>query len=442
MLPLACVALTASCMQDEEGSCGDSGNVSVQLHMTADYHGDLNASRAMEADPNAVAGEFMNELCVFVVNASDNKIEWRSDAGLLDSDADAQEGNLTDYTFRPIELTTGAKKIYAFANWKNAGSDAWTAVVNKAVGETLTADELAAITIDDPAANVDIANKKFIPMSAEMDAEVRSSTGLLSIGLDRLVSKVRITVTPTDIEEKVRVKSLTFSGTADKVALLPGRAVTGVTAKSYEVLKEADVTGGSLTVPDFYVNETNGSNPFVITMTTDQYSGMTYAASTQRTEIPRNSIYPLTLTLSKYTLDLDMQAWFGPIGSYPIEYLISADGSYVIKMFEMTNKFTIKPTGLNSSAITGVTWEWGLPTDKSITLDVSDDNTLTGNFSAVAGYEYPLTLNAKWKDNGKNYDRTYNIIIKVTDDLPTIKSVSSRAAETVNPEIVNLFIKK
>ncbi len=442
LLPLACVAFTASCMQDEEGGCGDGGNASVQIHVTADVLGDLNASRAMAGDANAVEGEFMNELCVFVVDASTNVIEWKGNPALADN-KEAQKGNLTDYTFRPIELTQGSKKIYAFANWSKAGSTEWTAVINKKEKDTLTDTDLA-ITIDDPAAKVDFAKGSYIPMSAVMDATVTANTGLLSIGLDRLVSKVSMTVKPTDITD-VTVKTITFSGIADKVALLSGGTVTGASTRDTTVTVNRKVTGGSLTVPDFYINETKGSAPFGITMTTDQYSGMTYAASTARTEIPRNSIYPLTLTFSEYTLDLEMRAEVSVLGVYPLGYTISADNKYIIEMAEETSKFTIKPTGLNKSSVTNVTWTWNWDKDDFDEWTVSDtDKTLTGAFSAVKGQEIPLTLNAKWTtDNGKVYDRTYTLLIKVTKTWEDILyDLSSRAASTVNPEIVNLFIKK
>ena len=52
-------------------------------------------------------------------------------------------------------------------------------------------------------------------------------------------------------------------------------------------------------------------------LTTNEHSGTTYEAVTSRNELPRNSIFPLTLLLNQYGLELTAQCWVSPIGHVP-----------------------------------------------------------------------------------------------------------------------------
>lgn len=68
---------------------------------------------------------------------------------------------------------------------------------------------------DNPASKLDFVTY-FIPMSAKEDVTVTSDTRKVSIGLDRLVSKIRMSITgKTD----TKVTALSFGGYADKITL-------------------------------------------------------------------------------------------------------------------------------------------------------------------------------------------------------------------------------
>ncbi len=445
LLAAACLVVPSACMSDDDAIC-PSSPATVQFHVSAASPGDLNATRA-GGDPNAVSGEFMSQLCVLVVG-TDNKVVWASGTDCLAADADAATGNLTDKTFQPITLAAGTYTVYAFANWTTAANKALDAIVALTAGDVLTADDLAAVVIDNPAARVDPANGKYIPMSAKETVTVTSTTGLISVGLDRLVGKVRVTLQSNDAAA-VKVTGFNLTGFADKVSLFADDAAPeGVTYTTAYTLPDVTLAqSGAHTYADLYVNESQGTTPFGVSLTTDQYGGVHYESQTVRTTLPRNSVYPLTLTLNKYKLDLDVRAWMAFIGDTPLEYVVNDDGSYTIDLFEMTNSFTLTPVGLGNITPTAIEWAWDLSpaAGESITLtEAPDTHVLTGNFSAVAGKTYEIALNVKWTDVTQ-HERTYTIYLNVTDEFPSLSTAAANRATAGSPlpsETLPLFIQR
>lgn len=189
---------------------------------------------------------------------------------------------------------------------------------------------------DNPASKLDFVTY-FIPMSAKEDVTVTSDTRKVSIGLDRLVSKIRMSITgKTD----TKVTALSFGGYADKITLFSDKTLEGETYTTTKTITvpgdgtlKADGTGttGTLVIPDFYVNSSPADHKFNVSVTTDEMNGITYEATTSRDELPRNSIFPLTLQLNDYGLDLAAQCWVSPIGSLPVEVQITGfDNTYQI----------------------------------------------------------------------------------------------------------------
>lgn len=131
-------------------------------------------------DPNALEHEFINELCVFVVD-DQGTIEQKlvtTDGSATPSDDALKTGDAYEWRSDEFVLPAGKKTIYAFANWSTVteGQDNgdWKAIINKSVGGTLKDTDLE-ITIEDPAGKVDLrseTDRKFIPMSVKQEVNV------------------------------------------------------------------------------------------------------------------------------------------------------------------------------------------------------------------------------------------------------------------------------
>ncbi len=420
-----------------------NGPLPVRLHVSADLLGDLNASRA--TDPYAEEGEFMNTLCVFVVN-SDNVIEAKfGPETILEGYEDAKTGDLTDWTSDELTLTTGEKTVYAFANWDNTRSEEWATLIAKEVGDDITDEDLNFV-VGDPASKVDIENGSYIPMSGKETAtigeDLNYSNQLISVGLDRLVGKVTIAVQGESGEDAraVTIESLSFTGWADNVPMMSddGTEYDIAYDKGYSAEPGAEVgVGSTVQLASFYVNETRRQGGgFDIAMQTDRYEGTGYTATTTTTAIPRNCILPLTLTLDQYELVLTPTALTSILGyeaeleyTSPIDF---ADNTYYITMLDVTSTFSIAPSlRYKGSEVEGVTWEWTY-----LNVDEAECTTDGGivsvtSLTATPGYEYGFTLVGSWDATGGTaHSRTYNVKVVFGEGFPVFRTSRSRVGAT------------
>ena len=452
LLPwLGLAALTGCSMDDDLGDC-TSGTSALQVTVSARQEGDLNA-RATEGGQD---GEFMHDLCVLFVQDNEVRLKLQPD---LSGDASAQKGNLQAWTSGEQNgLEAGTYTVYAFANISDH-YDKWSE------GGTLSGDALPEnIVIEDPAGNLDIKNGKFIPMSAKEEITITAATRSVSIGLDRLVSKVRMTVSTTS-QDPVTVKNVTFSGYADKVSLIPNESVsTLLRDKKYEYTEEFPISASQdKDIPDFYVNETRQGDPFTISVTTTENQGVTYLATTKLDNLPRNSIYPLTLNLNQSELDITAEVYLVAIGAAVEDCKVEP-----VEGQQDTYRLRIPAGGLfkmqlnNTSGITydagGCSWE-NDPANKYIALTTSG-NTEAGGVPSVTGTtvwgyssasniydEYPIYLTAKWTDGTNNFTRKYTILI-ATEDMFNFDYVETNTNANMasplylNKEYLNMFIKK
>ncbi len=453
LLPLLCALPFISCSFEDDLDMCTSGNATLQVTVSAREEGDLNSRATYET---GTTSEFMHDLCVLFVN-TDNKVVLKLKPDLTNNTA-AQTGDLKIWTSEEINLDAGTYTVYAFANINDTYYPSWSnTIANLQEESELKAEIINGIILENPAGKIDFTNSQYIPMSAKIEQlSVTKGTRSISIGLDRLVSKVRATVLG---EKGIKVSQFTFSGYADKVSLLAGTELptdtkydlkhTANLTDNNTLTASGDATKGSLTLPDFYVNETRDGHAFGVTVTTTD--GVTYKARTQTQKLPRNYIFPLTLTLNETNIDFEISAWMPPIGIYPVNYTITTEGNYKIDMFSMVYKFTIKPTGLDNTNSTNVSYSWNWNNDMPITLPsgatspvVTTDNTLSVecNLTSEIGNQYPLSVDAQWDTNNNTYYRTYNIIINVTDDLANTSGATTRVTSTITPEVVYLFLTK
>lgn len=438
--PCLCVVLAASCMEEEQCDTCSKYPVKVQLNITAEEEHSLN-TRATVVRQNH---EYINTLCVLLVK--DGKVVKKLLPD-LSANAAAKTGDLKNYTSELFELESGVYTVYAFANMYDTYLAEWSTISGLAEGDGVSADYFSNMVLKDPADTLDFT-RYFIPMSAKQDVTVDASTRSISIGLDRLVSKIRIKVTPTD----VKVNSLTFGGCANGVKLF----ADGGTASSiaYDVEKTMNFTNPQSTVADFYVNATEESGqPFSVELTTNEHSGTTYTATTTRDELPRNSIFPLTLQLNQYGLDLDAQCWVSPIGSLPVEVTVGfQQDTYEVDVPEGCQfAFTVNSVQAaeSSSSVTDVSSVWTIPDGiTGIAFDgkTSGVKTVKGHVTAVAGRDFELNAQVSWTDASGTYNRIYTIILHTKDltEFPlttTGKQNSSSRIQYLSPEMLNLFIK-
>ncbi len=459
-------ALLAGCL----GGCSPSDGLEglplpgqpaeMQLRITTREAGDLN-TRAPGDDPDPVGEEpgttheFMHSLCVFIVDDAGTVVE--KIAPDLSTNAAAQEGNLRTYS-QPLTLAPGTYTFYAFANIDATYStELYNIVIGIEKDETLPS--LASIVLDDPAAKIDFndadgnGSRHFIPMSAvPLTVTVTPATTGISIGLDRLVSKVRISLQGASASSAT---GLTFSGWADRVALLSANAAPAdVTCDGERTFSQAEVaaTGGL----EFYVNETVAhAAPFAVSVTTSNRGGTTYTATTARHDLPRNSIYPLVLTLDDYGLDIRVQCWVSPIGSYPVPVVATLDpNTYEVKLpegaqfqFDIDGVYTGE-TATEQPADMACTWSFDPSAVRGLDFDgyTPGSTTVAGHVTASAGQEIPLTAQATWTDDGQSYNRTYTLRVVTTDitDVEFQDPVTTRAASSrwLDVEVLNMYSYK
>ncbi len=452
--------------------------VPVYIHVSADVLGDLNATRA--TDPYAESGEFMNTLCVFVVDET-GTIEAKFGPDILEGYTAAETGDLTDWTSDKITLTAGTKTIYAFSNWETADSEDgdWAKLIAKEVGETIEDSDLNFV-VDDPASKVDIENGKYIPMSGKATAVVSSTADLnynqlVDVGMDRLVGKVTIAingetsniVNGVEQAQAVTLGDLTFSGWADKVPMMSDDASTYEYTYdenySAELNKEIEVGATGVSLASFYVNETFRPTEAIedvvdgygyeITLNTDRYGGTYYTATTERYDIERNCIYPITLTLDNNVLDLEVTAWTDPLGIEEVPYVnIEVDGdTYIVTLIDKTSTFQLSPSMLyNGTAVTTATWDWTYDntSDGSQITYEDDGSVIVTSLTATPGYSYSFTLVANWTTTSSSsvtttHSRTYNILVTLVEGWPEFDAPARKSSWKImvgGSELINLLL--
>lgn len=455
LLPWLCAVPLASCSFDDDIDQGGDGTATLQLSITAREEGDLN-TRADEVGTN---GEYMHNLCVLIVggnNVVTKKLLPNTDDEFVGNTA-AQQGNLKSWVSDPFTLPEGTYTVYAFANIDTYYDNLWGSLTGLQSGASLTTlnVDIDNIVLEDPAAKLNFAEGKFIPMSAKQTVVVTAATKSISIGLDRLVSKIRMSISG---KAGAKVTALSFGGYADKITLFSDKTLEG---EAYTTTKTITVpeggwsldNDGKLTIPDFYVNSSPADHKFNVSVTTDEMNGITYEATTSRGELPRNSIFPLTLQLNDYGLDLAAQCWVSPIGSLPVEVTVGfTQDTYEITVPEGCQfAFTVKGiniNGGNTSNITNLTGTWNMPDGVSgIAFDgeTTGVTTVKGHVTASAGKTFDLSLLVTWQDNGATYNRTYTVKV-VTDDITNFPFKSKTRTpefglDYLRHEMLNMFKK-
>lgn len=452
-LPLVCAFALSSCYNDEDGDCpGGNEPVEVRLNVSAQQIGDLNGTRA-GGDGLADEHEFMHSLRVYIVNEAGSVMQSfvRNPAALEAYSTAASTGDLTNWSSESFELAPGEYTVYAFANFEGhqgfaeGEGDAQPAdnfIHTCFEGSTVKTTALNGFTVADPAGKIKFVSDGsgevvYIPMSASQRITVTANTHDISIGLVRLVGKVQLTVSP-DNAEIGQDATVTFSGYSQNVPLMESDQTGATGGNDYiyntdrSLYGKRDASTGKIpltgydpnagTTYSFYVNETPTGDPFTVTLNTGKTgtSGIsTYEAKTKRTDIPRNSIYPLSLSFTDFDFNLTPTAWLYVTGvPYAVYYSVE-ENAFKVEI-ATGSFFNLAPGNVtDGDGEHQATWTWTVPEQQyeGLNIQTNQDGVIEGNVPAgneYIGYKYTLHLNGKWTDNaGHSFDRSYTVVVDV-----------------------------
>lgn len=453
LLPWLCAVPLASCSFDDDiDTGGDNAPATLQLSITAREEGDLNTRVGTEVGQD---NEYMHNLLVLFIQNGKVVKKFLPD---LRYDEAAKVGNLKTWESEKFTLTPGTYTVYAFANIDTYYDEHWGSLTgleeNAQIPDRVDIDNI--VLEDNPASKLDFVTY-FIPMSAKEDVTVTSDTRKVSIGLDRLVSKIRMSITgKTD----TKVTALSFGGYADKIGLFSDTPVNNMqyTCKHIVLNGEENQSiqlskDGTYQFADFYVNSSPENSGYTVTLETDEKNDTTYTATTARKELPRNSIYPLSLNLTGYDVTLDLHCWVSPIGNVPVEVELSPNPDYYTCtipegcQFEFTVGVT--PSGTTTIEYLKSAWTFDKESVTGLAFDnyTEGDTTVKGHVTASAGKTFNLTFDVTWTADGNNFERKYNVII-TTDDIANFPFVQSQESPTsvfgldyLRHEMLNMFIK-
>ena len=316
--------MACSSEEDPAGPTSDEGYRTLSIEIGAE--GSL-ATKVYD-DENAYEHEFMNELCVFVVDENgkiEKKFLYSGETKNGEFTGKPEAGNAYEWRSGDFELPTGKKTIYAFANWSGVNNEKWNGIISKEEGTDLKDSELFDIAISDPAGTINDGGK-YIPMSVKYGPFDFQVSQTARVELIRLVGRVDGTIT-NNRASAITVKSVTMRPFATEVPLMftEGTYKAGEEAKAVTYTFETpQLASGEFETFRFYVNETANENPFEVEVLLGDDKSMTGILKTTKT-IPRNHFLPLALNISDNDFDLYIMAYIAPIGGYPVPIYTSED---------------------------------------------------------------------------------------------------------------------
>ncbi len=328
---LACLLafLAFGCVNGERGA---NGNPDLPEIVEVDLQvGVSNASKSLQTKAsadNALVGEQINSLVVFIVDAS-GKIEKKFQPDLT-GDEEAEKGELTSWKSGSFEISGGVKQIYAFANWESLNDNSLNSKIGTAEGQEMpTLPE----TVSWGNNSFDPNNNKFLPMSFSETWTVSSGTKK-QIELVRLVSRMKVFVR-NETGHEITVNNLKVSpfNTNSYLFGKENNTILPTTGNGWSI--ENILSNISLTTNGenqekssdwIYVNESEKDNGFEVVLKTNSMGtnlshNENFHSGTKRTSfvkrIPRNHIWNLRLVFASYQLTLGIEGENPPIGGYP-----------------------------------------------------------------------------------------------------------------------------
>lgn len=357
----------AACSGDEyidEQTEGRKVNVTLRLSV------DNNTTTRAWQDENAKTddSEMMHNWTVVVVNSSGTVEKIVNQTPV---EGKEEIDNITN-----VELTTGTKTFYSFANIEKSKITGWGITEGNALPDDFEKKEyqVNANGIVPPSFG---GAGGGIPMSNKQTLSIETTTTSVDLIVVRMLAKMKLQFT-NKTAAAIKINSITLSEiTTGPVYLLP-KYDTGGGADSMEPgnllpnipagSAKADYTfsiAGGLTVDAgnttpvetvFYINESEATADypkyFVITLNVDKGEGVDDEqryALLDCSKIARNEYHIIPITLDDYILDIEPQD-FPPIGVLPAS-VKEEDGKFTVT-FHAGGHFHIVPKVKKASSST------------------------------------------------------------------------------------------
>lgn len=330
-------------------------------------------------------------------------------------------------TSSSIELLPGAKKVYAFANCRGNGfsdlglatsSGDWTAVPD-AVTNNTAFNVLPEITVDNG-----------FPMSAITSWEVtESSKTPYTVQLVRMAARMEITIEDERGSTTKKISSLTIEDflrantSLFRTATGKDNPTAGTPAPSDWKWERPSGNTEAPSIAPFYLHEIiKTTSAFGVSM---QIEGETKPRTTTLSQlIPRNRVYPLTIHLTDYSLNITGTYELAAIGTIAVSKNIG--NGYTIELPEGCSNVKIdiqlKESGTEKKS--GVTWSCNPSTPDYFTCNLSGENaTLVLSSEAIPATVVAaqnITVSAEFTKSGSTQTRSFPLTIQVsplTDDL-------------------------
>lgn len=421
------VAALSGCSAETAGASGIPADkpVSVIIRIAPEKTETATITKADDTPP-ATAPEIsadgkINTLDIYIINDKGNVEKHVTETDFTISGSGDQAT-----TSSSIELLPGAKKVYAFANCRGNGfsdlglatsSGDWTAVPDAVTNNT--------------AFNVlpEITDANGFPMSAFTSWEVtESSEAPYTVQLVRMAARMEITIEDERESTTNKITSLTIKDflrantSLFRTAIGKDNPTAGTsTPADWEWVQPSGSTDAPSIAP-FYLHEIiETTSAFGVSM---QIDGETNPRTTTfHQAIPRNRVYPLTIHLTDYSLNITGTYELAAIGTIAVSKNIG--NGYTIELPEGCSNVEIniqlKENGTEKKS--GVTWSCN-PTPEYFTCNLSGENAtlvlLSEAIPATVIADQEITVSAEFTKYGNRITRQFPLTIQVsplTDDL-------------------------
>lgn len=421
------VAALSGCSAETAGASGIPADkpVPVTIRVAPEKTETATATKAGDTSlataPEISADGKIDALDIYIINDKGNVEKHVTEKDFTISGSGDQAT-----TSSSIELLPGAKKVYAFANCRGNGfsdlglatsSGDWTAVPDAVTNNT--------------AFNVipEITAANGFPMSAFTSWKVtESSEAPYTVQLVRMAARMEITIEDERESTTNKITSLTIKDflrantSLFRTATGKDDPTAGTPAPSdWKWVRPSGSTDAPSIAP-FYLHEIiETTSAFGVSMQIEDEINPRTTTLSQL--IPRNRVYPLTIHLTDYSLNITGTYELAAIGTIAVSKNIG--NGYTIELPEGCSNVKIdiqlKENGTEKKS--GVTWSCN-PTPDYFTCNLSGENaTLVLSSEAIPATviaAQKITVSAEFTKSGCTQTRSFPLTIQVsplTDDL-------------------------
>ncbi|KKB52801.1 hypothetical protein HMPREF1212_00958 [Parabacteroides sp. HGS0025] len=425
------VAALSGCSAETAGASGIPADkpVPVTIRVAPEKTETATATKAGDTSlataPEISADGKIDALDIYIINDKGNVEKHVTETDFTISGSGDGNGDQAT-TSSSIELLPGAKTVYAFANCRGSGFSA----LKLASGSGDWTDVPDAVT-NNTAFNVipEITDANGFPMSAFTSWEVtESSEAPYTVLLVRMAARMEITIEDERESTTNKITSLTIKDflrantSLFRTAIGKDNPTAGTsTPADWEWVQPSGSTDAPSIAP-FYLHEIiETTSAFGVSM---QIDGETNPRTTTfHQAIPRNRVYPLTIHLTDYSLNITGTYELAAIGTIAVSKNIG--NGYTIELPEGCSNVKIdiqlKENGMEKKS--GVTWSCN-PTPEYFTCNLSGENaTLVLSSEAIPATVVAaqnITVSAEFTKSGNRITRSFPLTIQVsplTDDL-------------------------